>query len=198
MDSPCQKDFTVFRMAPVYSRTVRGIVPDSRYQLVKSTRSPTAEMFCRVWRTKKKAVTRRPATISAPATCEVIGARATSTCQSRVATKEAKAKGTRYFQHRLIIWSTRRRGSVQRTHTTTLRRTSVLVTKTSMERSWSPHHPAPGSSPAPRAAAKTSGPAKGTCQPPKNSVTEMADITHRFPNSTRKKRAKRKEEYSER
>jgi hypothetical protein len=27
IDNPCQKDFTVFRMAPVYSRTVSGIVP---------------------------------------------------------------------------------------------------------------------------------------------------------------------------
>jgi hypothetical protein len=67
-----------------------------------------------------------------------------------------------------------------------------------MERTCSPHQPAPGSAPAPRAAAKTSAPAKGTCQPPKNSVTAMADITQRFPNSTRKKRANRKDEYSER
>src|SRR6266542_3278243 len=170
----------------------------SDHQLDRSTRSPTAEMLAFVC-LRKNAATTATATVSAmPLAVSSWGTRATSMTHRSVATNAAKANGTRYFQQSVIIWSMRMRGSVQRIQTMRFSKSSVFTTNTAIERTSRPHHPRPGSGPAPRAAANTSGPANGTCQPPKNSVTETAAITQRFPNSTRKKSANRNDEYSER
>src|SRR6266542_6838630 len=170
----------------------------SDHQLDRSTRSPTAEMLAVVC-LRKNAATTATATVSAmPLAVSSWGTRATSMTHRSVATNAAKANGTRYFQQSVIIWSMRMRGSVQRIQTMRFSKSSVFTTNTAIERTSRPHHPRPGSGPAPRAAANTSGPANGTCQPPRNSVTATAAITQRLPNSTRKKSANRNDEYSER
>jgi hypothetical protein len=88
------------------------------------------------------------------------------------------------------------RGRVQRIHMMTPTSVRVFEANHSMETSCMAHHGPGGKAPAPRQAAQSAAPAPGSCQPPRKSVTAMALITHRLPHSTRKKRAKRKPEYS--
>src|SRR5439155_1042459 len=95
------------------------------------------------------------------------------TIHTAVPMRFTKASGTRYFQHMSIIWSTRMRGSVQRSHTATNTQKYDLRKKV---KNWSGM----------RSAGAPSS-ANGICQPPRKSVVTTAPITYRFPHSAMKK-----------
>src|SRR6187402_2693151 len=79
-----------------------------------------------------------------------------------------------------MTWSTRRRGSVQRSHICTKISAKILVTSTTM--------------PTGAGIALTS--TSGSVQPPRNSVATSADETNIEAYSSRKKKEKRMPEYS--
>ena len=106
-------------------------------------------MLRKVSRRKKRVIT-APATVSAiPEARPTQGALVVRICQKSVPTKQAKANGTRYFQQSDIIWSTRMRGSVQRTQMMRNMRPTVFDTKMAMESACQPHQDRPGSIAAP-------------------------------------------------
>src|SRR5512144_3130643 len=108
-----------------------------------------------------------------------------SHAQARPPTKQKNEIGMKYFQQRFIIWSTRKRGSVQRIQMITKMNARILSAKAPNPRSCS--HPCSAWSDAER---------KGTCQPPQKSIEATAPTTNTFTHSTSGKSAKRKPEYS--
>src|SRR5688572_28180701 len=105
-----------------------------------------------------------------------------STSLMAVSTTSPIAAGTRYFQHKDIIWSTRMRGNVQRIQITTFTSVNVLLHKTRVESTYYPQ----GTAWAASLVDSHSVPRPGTCHPPRKSVVSSALITQRFPHSARK------------
>ena len=64
-----------------------------------------------------------------PAAWIVLGVGSSNVRQASAPTKQTAAIGTQYFQHIVITWSIRSRGSVQRTHIMTVTPKTALTMK---------------------------------------------------------------------
>src|ERR1700730_3635916 len=96
---------------------------------VKSNLSPVSRMFFST-RNEKIAMVNAPTAVSVNHSARPSqGAAFTISIQTETKSTPANEAGTRYFQHMLIIWSMRMRGSVQRSHMTTKTKKGVVPEK---------------------------------------------------------------------